>query len=416
MDRTDAGIPVVVDRLSNARISGYLVCFNTGSRDESLSQYGISHLLEHVVFRGTDSRSSLDISRTVESAGGQLNAFTSKEMTAYYGVTLDRTANVAQELVADICLHPRLLQEDIDTEKKIVLQEISMWENDPESYIHKLFSEVLWSGHALSQNEAGEEDVVLGLSESDLRSYFQERYRAPNISVFACGNVDEEQVKAWASENFDPVKGGRRMDRKAPQSNGEHFRIFPREGDHSYVAMGFPAYDSRHSGRNALRLLNTIMGGGMSSRLFQKVREEKGLVYSIYNSSDQYSDAGNLGTFFSTTDENVMEAMEIVAREYRLLKEEGLHPGELQRAKNLIGGSMAKSMESTSSRLYRLTRDYMLRGTVRSFDEEMAALESTTEEQIMQVAEELLHADRMTSVVYGQENAALRRLEGSFDI
>ena len=416
MDRTDAGIPVVVDRLSNARISGYLVCFNTGSRDESPSQYGISHLLEHVVFRGTDSRSSLDISRTVESAGGQLNAFTTKEMTAYYGVTLDRTANVAQELVADICLHPRLLQEDIDTEKKIVLQEISMWENDPESYIHKLFSEVLWSGHALSQNEAGEEDVVLGLSDSDLRSYFQERYRAPNISVFACGNVDEEQVKAWASENFDPVKGGRRMDRKAPQSNGEHFRIFPREGDHSYVAMGFPAYDSRHSGRNALRLLNTIMGGGMSSRLFQKVREEKGLVYSIYNSSDQYSDAGNLGTFFSTTDENVMEAMEIVAREYRLLKEEGLHPEELQRAKNLIGGSMAKSMESTSSRLYRITRDYTLRGKVRSFDEEMDALESVSEEDIMQVAEELLRSAHLTTVVYGKESKALQGMKENIEI
>lgn len=415
-DRTDAGIPVVVDRLSNARISGYLVCFHTGSRDESQQQFGISHLLEHVMFRGTASRSSLDISRTVESAGGQLNAFTSKEMTAYYGVTLDRTAVVVQELVADICRHPNLLQEDIETEKKIVLQEISMWQNDPESYIHKLFSEVLWSGHALSQNEAGLGEVVMSLGDAELREYFQERYRAPNVSIFACGNVDEEQVLSWATENFDPCQGGRRPERLPPASNGEHFRIFPREGEHSYVAMGFPAYDSRHPHRTALRLLNAIMGGGMSSRLFQKVREERGLVYSIYNSSDQYSDAGNMGTFFSSTDENVAEAMSIVAREYHLLKEEGLNPDELQRAKNLIGGSMAKNMESTSSRLYRITQEWALRGSVRTFEEEMRQLESITEEDVMQVAEELLHSGKLTAVVYGKERETLQDLQGSLEI
>lgn len=413
---TGSGIPVVVDKLSKARIAGYLVCFNTGSRDESPEQYGISHLLEHVMFRGTASRSSAEISRTIESAGGQMNAFTSKEMTAYYGVTLDKTASVAQDLVADICLHPNLFQKDIDTEKKIVLQEISMWVNDPESYIHKLFSEVLWSGHALSQNEAGEEKVVMSLNEEHLQDYFQSRYRSPNITVFACGNVDEGQAKDWAAQNFDDVQGGKRPDRQSPTCSGENFKIYPREGDHSYVAMGFPAYDSKHSRRAALRLLNTIMGGGMSSRLFQTVREDRGLVYSIYNSSDQYSDAGNLGTFFSSTEDNVVEAMEIISREYRLLKEEGLHKGELQRAKNLIGGSMAKNMESTSSRLYRLTRDFMLRGKVRTFEEEMTLLESTTEEEVMQVAQELLHANRMTAVIYGREFDELRNLEGSFQI
>jgi len=345
-----------------------------------------------------------------------MNAFTSKEMTAYYGVTLDKTSSVAQDLVADICLHPNLLQKDIDTEKKIVLQEISMWVNDPESYIHKLFSEVLWSGHALSQNEAGEEKVVMSLNEGDLQDYFKDRYRSPNITVFACGNVDEGEVKDWAAKNFDDVQGGKRPERHSPTCNGENFKIYPREGDHSYVAMGFPAYDSKHPRRAALRLLNTIMGGGMSSRLFQTVREDKGLVYSVYNSSDQYSDAGNLGTFFSSTEENVVEAMEIIAREYRLFKEEGLHKGELQRAKNLIGGSMAKNMESTSARLYRLTRDFMLRGKVRTFDEEMNLLESTTEEEVMQVAEELLHANRMTAVIYGREADELRNLEGSFQI
>ena len=318
--------------------------------------------------------------------------------------------------MADICLNPNLLQKDIDTEKKIVLQEISMWENDPESYIHKLFSEVLWSGHALSQNEAGEEKVVMSLNEEHLQDYFNDRYRSPNVSVFACGNVDERQVKDWATQNFDSVHGGSRPERISPKSGGESFKIYPREGDHSYVAMGFPAYDSKHPLRAALRLLNTIKGGGMSSRLFQTVREDRGLVYSVYNSGDQYSDAGNMGTFFSSTEENVAEAMGIIAREYRLFKEEGLLEGELQRAKNLIGGSMARSMESTSSRLYRLTRDFMLRGQVRNFEEEMILLESTTEEEVLQVAEELVHANKMTAVIYGRETDELRNLEGSFQI
>ncbi|MDI3482694.1 MAG: hypothetical protein PWQ88_565 [Candidatus Methanomethylophilaceae archaeon] len=412
LSHTAAGIPVAVERIPGAQVSGFLLAVRTGSRDEPPSLMGVSHLLEHVVFRGTKNRDNVSIMQEIEAAGGQLNAFTSQEVTAYYGITLDRTAQVAKDLLADITVNPLIREEDIEMEKRIVLQEISMWKNNPDSYIHSLFAKTLWDGHGLGQNEAGEEETVMALSEKDLRGYFEDRYRIPELTVIACGNVEINDVISWAEESYDHRNGSIGIRREPPKEHGTGLTIFPRDGDHCYVAMGFPAYSAQHPHRHALQVLNTILGGGGSSRLFQSVREERGLVYSIYSMLEQYSDAGSMAAFFSSTEDNVVEAVETVADEMARLLREGISEWELEKAKNIIRGSMIRNMESTTSRMYRLARSYVLRGEAVPFQADLDRLDAVGEEDVMSVAEDIIRHDRLNVVVYGKDSGKL----GSLDI
>ena len=408
MEYTSAGIPVITDSVPGCRSSGYMVAVNTGSRDEHPEIFGLSHLLEHVVFRATKTRTSFQMSKEMEGAGGEMNAFTAKEMTAFYGVTIDSTANVAKDLVADIVSNPLIAKDDTELEKKIVLQEISMCENDPESYIHDLFDEVIWDGHELSQGEAGTRDVVNSLTNVDLREYYDERYRVPNLTVFACGSVDKDDVLRWAEENFDPMSGGRPNPRKAPVLTGSAYRHYKRKEDHCYVGMGFRAFDANDDDLPALTLLNAVLGSGSSSRLFQNVREEKALVYSIYNYVDQYTDAGSRGTYMSATEENVLDAIETTARTYRELKDWGLTDGELQRVKNLVKGALIRGMESTSRRLYTLAKGTMLVGKPRSLEERLSRLDAVTEEDVMRVAEKVIRPEGLNVVMYSDDVASMK--------
>ena len=409
LDHTAKGIPVVTERIK-AMSAGLLVAVGTGSRDETKDIGGISHLLEHVVFRGTGKRTSLQISKEMEGAGGEMNAFTSKEMTAFYAVTLKDTLSVAKELIADICTDPLISDIDVELEKKIVLQEISMWENDPESYIHKLFAETLWDGHELSQNEAGETDVVSSLRAPDLRKYFEERYKRPNIAVIACGDIDGNDVKGWAEDNFDGIAAGNRMIRKRPMTTGRAYRLFPRKGDHTYTGMGFHAYPADHPDRSALKLLTALLGAGMSSRLFQKVREESALVYSIFTTIDQNSDAGSMAAYMSSTEGNAVAAIDTAAAVLRTFRDEGPEKGELERARNLLKGATARKMESTDSRLYRMTRSFMLTGKAEPFTSDLDALDGVTEEDVMRVADDVISSKKLNVAVYGKKIRDLSKM------
>jgi len=407
---TNAGIPVVTESIKGAISSGFLVAVRTGSRDESREIGGISHLLEHVMFRGTKNRTSLQISKEIEGAGGEMNAFTSKEMTSYYAITISDTSRIAKELVADIFVNPLIADNDVELEKKIVLQEISMWENDPESYIHKLFAETLWEGHVLSQNEAGETDIVKALDHRRLRTYFEERYRRPNIAVIACGSVSDDDAVRWAEDNFDGIGTGRETTREPPVRTGAAYNLYPRKGDHTYTGMGFHAYPADHPDRAALKLLTAILGAGMSSRLFQKIREEKALVYSVYGTIDQNSDAGSLAAYMSSTEDNVTDAITTAADVLKELRDGGLQKGELERSRNLMKGATVRKMESTGSRMYRMTKTFMLTGKAEPFMSDLDALDGVTEEDIMRVAEDIITPKKLNIAVYGKRTKELSKM------
>ncbi|MDY5872731.1 MAG: pitrilysin family protein [Candidatus Methanomethylophilaceae archaeon] len=409
MERTPRGIPVVTDRIEGCRCSGYMIAVNTGSRDESEDIWGLSHLLEHSVFRSTKTRSSFQMSKEIEGAGGELNAFTAKEMTAYHGVTLKETEDVAKSIVADIVCNPLLKQEDIDLEKKIVIQEIGMCENDPSSYIHDLFAETIWRGNELAHNEAGTVKIVEGLTADDLRRYYEDRYTCANLAVFACGDVDPADAMSWAEENLDPMSAGTPNKRTVPEVREGAYRHFVRKEDHCYVGMGFPALSADDPDRTALSMLNAVIGAGSSSRMFQQVREERALVYSVYNYIDQNTDAASMATFFSSTEGNVLEAMEIAGKVYGSILRDGVSKEELDKARNLVKGATIRQMESTEDRLYRLARNTMLTWKPASLEERLAEMDAVTCEDLARAAERVIRNDLLTVTMYGRKVRGMRK-------
>ena len=413
VSKTSAGIPVVTDNIPGSESSAYMIGIATGSRDETKDIFGLSHLLEHTVFRETKTMDSYQMAKEIEGAGGELNAFTGREMTAFYGITINETADVARRIVGDIVANPLINENATELEKKIVLQELSMIKSEPERYIHDLFSMVLWRGHELCQDEGGDEKLVANMTSEDLRKYYEEKYRIPNLSVYAVGAIDDEETVAWAEDTLDGMSGGKRNVRTAPPVPKGKYEFVANDSDHYQVAMGFQSYGASHPDRMAVSMLSAILGSGTSSRLFQDVREKKALVYSIFTSVSQNSDASSLTAFMSCTKENVAEAMETTSKVIGGLLKDGLEKGELDRAKRLIKGANIRAMESTDNRLYRLGVNHMLNGSTESLEDRLKKIESVTEEDVMRVAEDILVSDRLNTVVLGKNNRAIKKFDSS---
>ena len=411
VSETSAGIPVVVEYMPGSQSAAYMVGVATGSRDETPDIFGLSHLLEHTVFRETKTMDSYQMAKEIEGAGGELNAFTGREMTAFYGITIKETADVARRIVGDIVANPLINENATELEKKIVLQELSMIKNEPDRYIHDLFSMVLWRGHELCQDEGGDEKLVAGMTHEDLRKYYDEKYLIPNLSVYAVGEIGMDETVAWAEETFDGMKGGRRNVRTEPPMPEGKYEFVANDSDHYQVAMGFPSYGSSHKDRTAVTMLSAVLGSGTSSRLFQDVREKKALVYSIFTSVSQNSDASSLTAFMSCTKENVIEAMETTSKVIGKLLSEGLEKGELDRSKRLVKGANVRAMESTDNRLYRLGVNHMLNGSTETLEQRLERIDAVTEEDVMRVAEDLLKADRLNTVVLGKNNRVLKKYD-----
>jgi predicted Zn-dependent peptidase len=330
-------------------------------------------------------------------------------MTAFYGVTIKETKDVAKDMVADVVVNPMITENDVEMEKKIVIQELSMIENEPEMHIHDLFSANIWRGHKLSQFEGGEVEIVKDLTSKELRTYYEERYGIPNIAVFAVGAVEKEEVLSWAENTFDGLTGKKKTVREKPAIPKAGYSFTKNKSEHYHVAMGFPTYDPDHPDRVPLGLLGAVIGSGTSSRLFQEVREKRALVYSVYNAIEQYSDAGAMCTYMSSTDENVLEAIKTTADTYRSIRDDGLEKGELERTKNLIKGATVRSMESTERRMYRLGMDFLLNGKYHSLSERLEAISRVTEEDVMRVASDIIKGSRLNISVLGRKNRDIEK-------
>jgi len=413
VSKTSAGIPVVVESIPDSESVAYMIGVATGSRDETEDIFGLSHLLEHTVFRETKTMDSYQMAKEIEGAGGELNAFTGREMTAFYGITIKETADVARRIVGDIVANPLINENATELEKKIVLQELNMVKNEPDKYIHDLFSNTLWRGNELCQDEGGDEKIVAKMTFEDLRKYYDEKYRIPNLSVYAVGAADVEETVAWAEETLDGMSGGRRNVHATPEIPEGIYKFVQNDSDHYQVAMGFPSYGASHPDRTALSMLAAVLGSGTSSRLFQDVREKKALVYSIFSSVSQNSDASSITTFMSCTKENVIEAMETTAKVYSDFLDKGLEEGELDRAKRLVKGANVRAMESTDNRLYRLGVNHMLNGSIETLEQRLVKIDKVTEEDVMRVAKDILRPSRLNTVVLGKNNRKIKNYDQS---
>lgn len=414
IDRTPGGIPVVVERLPYSHCASFSVYMGAGSRDEVEDQAGIAHMLEHMLFKGTQNRTAQQMSEEIEAAGGEQNGYTTKEVTSYQAFALDETAEVAEDILADMVLHPRLDKGCLDTEKNVVVQEIRMMENDPEDYIHVLFTETMWGKHAMGRSEAGSVETVQSLSDQDVRSFFESHYRPPRMAVVVTGNVKLAQVMDWASRSFDPLEPAKNdRPREAPVPLAQ-FKVYPRNDKQAYVGMGFPGLSSVHPDRFAQRLMTSVMGMGTSSRLFQEIRERTGLVYEIFASSASYTDCGAVSVFFNTSVKDQEKVVRLVAKEIDRLKSEGLVKDELNRAKHLLKGIYVRRLESTETRMIRLGEMFMATGEALTAEETLQRMDAVTEEMIIQSAEELMTRDKLCIALHapGKESeAAVKSLE-----
>jgi predicted Zn-dependent peptidase len=332
---------------------------------------GASHFIEHLVFKGTETRSAREIALAVDSIGGQMDAFTSKEYTCFYAKVLDDHVEDAVDLLSDIVQRPLFDATELERERKVIVEEIRMVEDAPEELVYDLFSTHFYPGHPLGRPIQGTEGTVGGLSRARLLRYFRENYVPDNILIVAAGNVDHTKLARLCAKRFGRMTRGGGKPRRGPRpkTRGGVVSRAKKELEQLHLLLGVPSFPERHSQRYALFVLNALLGGTMSSRLFQKVREERGLAYSVYSAVNAFADAGVMMVYAGTSPDKGDELLHVVRDELRDLRTKGPTAHEVEIAKEHLKGSLMLSLESTSSRMSNLARQEMYHGRTFSMEE-----------------------------------------------
>ena len=375
-----------------------------GSRHEPDDNPGIAHFVEHMLFKGTPTRSAEEIAQQVDSIGGQIDAFTSKEYAGYYLKVLDEHLPLAVDILADLITNPTFTDEDIEKEKKVILEEIKMVEDTPDDLVHEIFAEGFWAGHPLGRPILGTPASVSALDRTTLKRYFANTYVAANFVVVAVGNLQHDNVQELLEKALDGLPhAGPDINDVAPIT-ASSIQVRRKELEQSHVVFGTPALPQHHPERYAGYALNTTLGGSMSSRLFQNVREKRGLAYAVFSGLSAYQDSGALSIYAGCANDAVAELIEVVVAEIRQMKAGGLEPVELRRAKDHLKGSLMLGLESTSSRMSHLARQEMYRDRTTSLDEMLAAIERVTAEDVLRLADRFFVNGSLAVTVLGNVN------------
>ena len=399
------GIKVITEAMPHVRSVSVGVWVASGSRIETPEQNGISHFIEHMLFKGTTSRSAEVIARSVDSIGGNLDAFTAKEMVCYNTKVLDEHLPVAMDVVSDLVLNPLFNEEDIEKEKGVILEEIKMDADSPDYLVHEIFSSNFWKDHALGKPILGTKATVQRFNQGSVRDYYNSVYTPANVLITAAGNLKHETLVGLARERFENLSAGT----VTPVSGtpATHARISLRskkELEQVHVCLGVPSYPIPHDDRFICYVLNTILGGGMSSRLFQNIRERQGLAYAVYSELSPYSDTGCLSVYAGTSLESAKLVVESVLKEFADLKQQTVPAEELRRAKDHLKGSLMLSLESTSSRMSNLARQQMHFGRFFTLDELAESVEKVNAEDIQRVAQTFFDQKYIALTVLGNLN------------
>ncbi|MEZ5294221.1 MAG: pitrilysin family protein [Vicinamibacterales bacterium] len=395
------GLRLVTERMPHVRSVSIGVWLTRGSRHEPRAHEGIAHFVEHMLFKGTRRRTAEDIAQQVDSIGGHLDAFTSKEYAGYYIKVLDEHMPLAVDVLSDLVTSPKFDPAEIEREKKVVLEEIKMVEDTPDDLVHEIFAGALWPGHPLGRPILGLPETVSALDAGTLREYFDDTYTAGNFVVSAVGNLEHERVRDILSDAFPLAARPAHPRAEAPPSPALDVVLRDKEIEQSHVCLGGPALAHGDQDRYVAYALNTMLGGSMSSRLFQNVREKRALAYSVFSSLTTYRDAGAVTIYAGCANEAVHELVDVVMAELRRLKSEPLAPGELQRAKDHLKGSLMLSLESTSSRMTHLARQEIYGDTDESLDGMLRAIDGVTEADVLQVAHRLFPTGSLGLTVLG---------------
>ena len=396
------GLIILSEEMAHIRSIAIGIWMKTGSRDESPELNGISHFTEHMVFKGTKNRTARDIARQVDSIGGNMDAFTSKETICFNIKVLDEHLPVAIDILSDLVLNPVFDPNDINREKGVILEEIKMDEDNPDYLVHEIFTQNFWKDHPLGKPILGTKETVRSFEQQKLFDFYRQRFSPNNMIISAAGNLNHGNFVRLIKECFAGL---------SPMPNGFHLsapavtpRIVTRNKkslEQVQLCMGVPSHPISHEKRYVSYVLNTMLGGGMSSRLFQKIREEQGLVYSIYSDLNPYRDTGCLSIYAGTSLESTRKVVDSVLAEFRELKNDPIPADELRRAKDQLKGSLMLSLESSTSRMSNLARQEMYFDRFFSLDETIEQIESVRAEEVREMANALFHSDKVAITVLG---------------
>ena len=391
------GVRIVTEAMPYVRSVSIGVWIGSGSRIERGPENGLSHFIEHMVFKGTTHRTAEDIARTVDSVGGGLDAFTSKELVSF------NTKVLAFDILADMVLHPLFRESDIEKEKGVVLEEIKMEADQPEFVLHESLISNFWKGHGLGKPILGTRDTVKKFSQPMLLDYYTRVYSPQNILITAAGNLVHEELVQLVEDRFSVLesRGPAPTDTK-PVPHAPFIMKRKDSLEQVHIAIGVPAYPLAHELRFPLYVLNSVLGGGMSSRLFQNIRERQGLAYAVYSELNLFSDTGCFTVYAGTAAETAKQVVDSVIAEFRTLKDELITEDELRRAKDQLKGSIMLSLESTSSRMSNLARQELYFNRFMTLDEMLDSIESVTRDQVQRIAQEFFCNDSIALAMLGR--------------
>jgi predicted Zn-dependent peptidase len=399
------GLVVITETMQHVRSVSVGIWVRNGSRREVPPENGIAHFLEHMVFKGTDRRSAEDIAKEMDSVGGMLDAFTSKEQICFNAKVLDEHLPIAFDVLADLVQRPKFDSEDVKKERQVVLEEIKMDLDNPEYLLHDIFTRGFWPNHSLGRPILGTPETVRQFDRDAIRRRFQNWFAPDHILVTAAGNITHEQVLKLVEQEFGHLKPLGLQEGDAVPSTAAPIHLeSKRDLEQVHLCVGVPSLPIAHERRFGVAVLNNLLGGGMSSRLFQNIREKQGLAYAVFSELTPYSDVGMLSVYAGTAKETVGKVLDLTIAEFRAMKESLVTEEELLRAKNHLKGSLMLSLESTSSRMSNLARQELYFHRFSSLDEILASIEAVTREEVQTLAREFFQPERIAVTVLGPLN------------
>jgi len=387
----DNGIQVITEQIPGVHSVSIGFWVRSGSRHEPASHNGISHFLEHMLFKGTERRSARDIAQEIDSVGGVLNGFTNRELSCFFAKVMSRKMPMALDLLTDILLNPRLDKTVFANEMKVIERELAMVEDAPDDHVHDLFCELVWKDHPLGQPTAGTSESIRGIDHGHLREYRERCYCGNNLIVAAAGMLDHDRILHAVESRLSALPSGQSMDRQGKPKEQRRFRIEHRNSDQVHLCLGTRALPQTSPNRFAGFLLNGILGGGMSSRLFQSIRAERGIAYTVYSYLSVHSDAACQVVYLATAPVDSSEAIRLILDEFRRLKLEPISELELLSAREKLKGALLLSLENTDTRMTRLAKNEIFLGTQVPVEEIINAFDRVTADDIQALANDLFN-------------------------
>jgi len=392
-----SGLRIVTEEVSSVRSAAVGIWVNIGSRDEAPATAGASHFLEHLLFKGTPRRNALEISSAIESVGGEMNAFTSKEYTCFYARVIDTDLPMAVDVISDLITSSIVTAEDVDAERKVVLEEIAMRDDDPSDLVHDLYAETYYGDTALGRPILGTIDSINNMSRNTVFNYYKKRYLPQDLVVAVAGNIKHKRVVAMVEEalsrdNFLDVQGTPQIRPNTAVKGVKQGRvgIIYRKSEQAHMFYGMQGVARNDDRRFTMGVLSSALGGGMSSRLFQEIREKRGLAYSVYSYAQQFAGSGQIGFYAGCNPSKATEVINIIQEVLADVASNGMSHEEIERAKGAVRGSLVLSQEDSASRMSRIGKSEIVYGNIMGFDEILKAVARVTPEDVRVIASEFL--------------------------